>query len=309
MIMLLHDKSPDPVKLRSGRLVGMDESGFTLVQDLANIHSITPLRGKTIPEKPPLIISTDSIKNAKDGTELILIPEGIFLAGGPGINQGECAPFPVKLPSFYLAKYPVTNEQYARFLSETNPDLKDLRKWINLDQGCFVRKSMTGYEPYGGKNDHPVVNVAWDGAQAYCSWAGLRLPTELEWEKGARGVDGRLYPWGNKWEQDKCRYDGNKGDETTCRITDYKEGASPWGIQQMMGNVMEWCADSYEDSSYERYWKGDLQMPQGGKAHVLRGGSWRSVTYHANEFVCAERVCSDRIFLDHNYGFRCAKTP
>lgn len=307
-IMLLQNKSLDPVKLRSGSLVGNDESGFPIILNLADINSIVTLRGKSIPPEPTLPPSTDSIINEKDGTELILIPEGIFLAGGPGKNQGECPPFPVNLPAYYLAKYPVSNEQYARFLTDNNPELKDLRTWILLDQGCFIRKSTTGYEPYGSKNKHPVVNVTWQGTEAYCKWAGLRLPTELEWEKGARGVDGRIYPWGNKWEQDKCRYDGNKGAETTCSIMDYPEGNSPWGLSHMLGNVMEWCADWYDDTVYEQYWTGNLKMPQ-GKARVFRGGSWRSVTYHANEFVCAERISNDRIFLDHNYGFRCAKTP
>jgi len=307
-IMLLQNKSLEPVKLRTGSLVGIDESGFSLVFNLADIHSIVEVREKSIPPEPTLLASTDSITNEKDGTELILIPEGIFLAGGPGKNQGQCPPFPVNLPTYYLAKYPVTNEQYARFLTENNPELKDLRTWILLDQGCFIRKTTTGYEPHGGKDKHPVVNVTWLGAEAYCNCAGLRLPTELEWEKGARGVDGRIYPWGNKWEEGRCRYDGNKGDETTCSILDYPEGISPNGLSHMLGNVLEWSADWYNETAYEQYWTGNLQQPQ-GKAHVFRGGSWRSVIYHANEFVCAERVSSDRIFLDHNYGFRCAKTP
>jgi formylglycine-generating enzyme len=307
-ITLIGSKPVNPVKLRSGWVVGTDESGFAFALILSDIQIIIPLRESAIPEQQPNIRLIDSIKNEKDGTRLVLIPEGDFLAGGPGINQGECTPFPVYLPSFYLAIYPVTNEQYSRFLSENNPELKDLRKWILLDQDCFVRKSMVGYEPCGGKNEHPVVNVSWEGAEAYCKWAGLRLPTELEWEKGARGTDGRLYPWGNKWKEDKCRYNGNRGVETTCSIGFYPEGVSPWGIHHMLGNTMEWCADFYDDSAYERYWRGDLHQPAQGMAHVLRGGSWRSVIYHANEFVCAERLSSDRIFLDHNYGFRCAKT-
>jgi formylglycine-generating enzyme required for sulfatase activity len=249
-----------------------------------------------------------TITNEKDKTQLVLIPEGEFLAGGPRIEQGGCPPFPVRLPAFYLAVYPVTNDQYAQFLTESNPELKNLTKWIWLDQGCFIKKSASGYEAYGGKNDRPVVNVKWDGAEAYCQWAGLRLPTELEWEKGARGTDGRLFPWGNMWDKSKCRNDENRDEETTCSVWSYPEGISPWGLYQMAGNVWEWSADWYDPLTYERYWKGDLSTPQ-GKSHMLRGGSWRCPTYYQYQFACAFRIPSDFNFEDHERGFRCAKTP
>jgi formylglycine-generating enzyme required for sulfatase activity len=103
------------------------------------------------------------IENPKDGTQLVLIPEGEFLAGGAGRDEGCGGPFPVRLPAYYLALHPVTNAQYKRY----KPD------WTRDD-------------------DHPVVEVNWDDAQAYSKWAGLRLPSELEWEKGARGTDGRV---------------------------------------------------------------------------------------------------------------------
>jgi sulfatase modifying factor 1 len=243
------------------------------------------------------------LTNEKDGTRLVLIPAGEFLAGGP--LEGGCPPFPVSIPAFYLAMYPVTNEQYARFLTQSNPDLKELAKWIWLGEGCFIRKSRGGFEAYGGKDDHPVVNVRWEGAEAYCRWAGLRLPTELEWEKGARGTDGRTFPWGNNWDESRCRYGGKKGDETTCSVKSYPEGVSPWGLYQMLGNVAEWCADWFESTSYERYWKGDLSAPQ-GTSRMLRGGSWRSVIYHG-QFVIAFRTPSASNFEDHERGFRCAK--
>ena len=146
-----------------------------------------------------------SIINEKDGTQLVLIPEGEFLAGGPGTDEGGGQPFPVRLPAYYLALYPVTNIQYAQFLSQVQPSESDLNKWINLDLLCFVRKAGSRYEACGNKNNHPVVQVSWYGANAYAKWAGLRLPSELEWEKGARGVDGREYPWGNTWDKSKCR--------------------------------------------------------------------------------------------------------
>ncbi len=246
------------------------------------------------------------IENARDGTLLALIPEGEFLAGGSGRDEGT-GPFPVRLPAYYLALHAVTNAQYARFLNQTKPTKTELGMWIELGSHSGVKASGNSYEPCGGNERHPVTRVSWYGAQAYCKWDGLRLPTELEWDKGARGTDWRDYPWGNEWDQNKCRHGDNRYGAETCNIWGYPAGNSPWGLYQMSGNVQEWCSDCYESGAYYRYKRGDLTPPKSGNTRVLKGGGWDIVGQ--GSFRCGSRdgygYEPSRQF--ESIGFRCAR--
>jgi formylglycine-generating enzyme required for sulfatase activity len=237
------------------------------------------------------------MENDKDGSLLVLIPGGRSLVGGKGTNEGG-GPFEVDLPAFSLGMYPVTNTQYKRFVHATGH-----RPPNEADYGSPV---WTGESFPSEKGDHPAACVSWDDARAYCEWAGGRLPAELEWEKAARGVDGREYPWGNGWDQSKCRNAKNRGSEKTCSVWDYPQSRSPWGLCQMMGNVWEWCEDWYDKHAYARYRRGDLRPPACGSCRVLRGGSW--YVGYPGYFRCAYRFSLAPAPRIDECGFRLARS-
>lgn len=299
-VQQMRDLADAMIKL-NGRLT---EDLYRILRQKADEFGVHKLDMEDILKELSPVPST--LINEIDGTELVLIPEGRFLAGGPEDDQGNGGPFPVWLPAYYLALYPVTNIQYARFLSQSREGY--LKEMILLDSDCFVRKAGSRYEAYGDKNDHPVVRVSWYGAIAYAKWAGLRLPSELEWEKGSRGVDGRQYPWGNTWDDSKCCNRSNRGRKKTCSIQSYPEGHSPWGLYQMSGNIWEWCEDWYDSKAYNRYRQGDLSPPSEKKlwGRVLRGGSW--FNSYPKDFCGAFRYNNDPENRSNRCGFRLART-
>ena len=220
----------------------------------------------------------------------------------------EAPQFLVNVPPFYLGTYAVTNAQFARFLAAANPAPSELALWLASTEHLLPPScESASWQIEPGYEHHPVAHVSWYGAEAYCRWADLRLPTEIEWEKGARGTDGRIFPWGNEWDPDYLRWHGGtRGEhETTAPVDAYPEGRSPYGLFQMAGNVEEWCADPYRPGIYSRYARGDLMLPTTGYGRVVRGGA--CLRRHKLEFRCAMRRGNPAAFVNILYtGFRCA---
>ena len=253
------------------------------------------------PSNPPAgyppRLPKSAVQNQKDGTLLVPIPEGVFLAGGERPDEGGGL-FSVYLAAYYIALHPITNSQFDKFVRETGHPILN-------DPPFSVRPRRNS----AGKSDqanHPVVWVSWEDAKAYCRWSGMRLASELEWEKAARGTDGRTYPWGNKWGASRCRNKSTRERETTCAVWGYPSGASPYGLHGMAGNIGEWCQDPYSEHAYEAYRKGKaLFATQNARTNrVVRGGSW--LHGDANSVRCAFRGFYAQQLRCENIGFRCA---
>jgi len=209
----------------------------------------------------------------------------------------------VYLDAFYIDKTEVTNAQY--------------RKCVEV-KACNAPSDTTYYDNTDYAQ-HPVVYVNWYQAKAYCEWAGKRLPTEAEWEKTARGMDGREYPWGDEFDGSRLNFcdkscllewrntDVDDGYEYTAPVGSYPAGASPYGVLDMAGNVLEWVADWYDSSYYSQAPARNPPGPNSGTYKVLRGGSW----FNTTEFTrCAFRRWG---LPDYDgwfaiIGFRCSRS-
>jgi len=230
--------------------------------------------------------------------DFVLIPAGEFLMGSnpqvdPDALENEQPQHRVHLDATWIGRNPVTNAQYAAFVQATKRSPP--RHWAN------------GIIP-DGEGDHPVVNVSWDDAAAFCGWVSkitqreVRLPTETEWEKAARGADGRFYPWGNE-APDATRCNFAQREQGTTPVGKFSpHGDSPYGCADMAGNVWEWCADWYAADAYSHAPAHHPQGPVSGKSRVLRGGSW----YVEERYVrCAYRFRGRPAYLFKLIGFRC----
>ncbi|MGO8672536.1 MAG: formylglycine-generating enzyme family protein [Capsulimonadaceae bacterium] len=213
------------------------------------------------------MIDPDHAVNPIDGAQMIRIPAGPFQMGDHDLADNPV--HTVTLSSYFIYKNDVTVAMYERFCAATGHPMPDPPRW-GWDNGSF-----------------PVVDVSWDDANAYCTWAGGHLPTEAEWEKAARGTDGRQYPWGNEWEPSDCAHSVVTPLSSPKPVGSYPSGASPYGVLDMAGNVWNWCSDWYD----EDYWKTahgvDPAGPDSGKDRVARGGVFSGNL--EDSFRCARR--------------------
>ena len=220
------------------------------------------------------------------GHPLVFVPAGAFLMGSNNGVADERPPHTVTLQAYWIHKFPVTNAQFDEFVHATGYQDQTRGDW------------RSAFTP--GKEKHPVVFVTWEDAYAYARWCGMRLPTEAEWEKAARGTDGREYPWGNQWDGNRCNVSGRG----TTPVGTYVQGVSPYGCYDMAGNVQEWCQDRYDAHYYQHSSERDPQGPDGGKDKVLRGGSWRVVVRRVR---VANRLRYVPGLRHVDIGFRCAR--
>ncbi|MGQ9586030.1 MAG: SUMF1/EgtB/PvdO family nonheme iron enzyme [Anaerolineae bacterium] len=219
---------------------------------------------------------------------MVEIPAGEFVFGSD--KQPAASPQQtVNLPAFSIDVYEVTNEQFAAFVATTGY------------QTTAEKAKDPSWKDYAGegKEHHPVVKVSWFDAEAYCQWAGKRLPTEQEWEKAARGTDGRLWPWGNEFDPEKAN-GMESGYRGTLPVGTLPAGASPYGVMDMAGNVAEWTADWYKPypgSSYRDQYMGE-------KFRITRGGGWFSDESQVQTFF---RNSTSPEAANDDLGFRCAR--
>ncbi len=210
----------------------------------------------------------------KTENQMILIPAGTFTMGSDRRADDEKPSHKVYLTAYYIGKYEVTNAEYHEFWMSLQNNKAKATLHTPED---FSHHPHIGQWPERAKKypNHPVVGVSWHDAKAYAEWKGMRLPTEAEWEKAARGYTDRTFPWGNAFELFANTADGNDGYENRIApVGSYPKGKSFFGIMDMAGNVWEWTADWYSDVYYYHTPKQNPEGPNVGSWRVVRGGSW-----------------------------------
>jgi formylglycine-generating enzyme required for sulfatase activity len=236
-----------------------------------------------------------------DGKEMVLVSGGLAVMGANNDDPSHGPEHRVSVAEFYIDRWPVTNVEYKQFVDATGHPVPDYHvSWC--DTTGYNWNPETRMYPEG-KADHPVVLVTWEDAMAYAAWAGKRLPTEAEWERAARGLQGRRYPWGDDFDQDFCNCK-EAGEGSTSPIGYFSpNGDTPEGIIDMVGNVWEWTNTLFRAYPYDP--DDGRESRDAAGFRVLRGASWVN---DANVAYAAARLDGDFQFYN-NVGFRCAVSP
>ena len=239
----------------------------------------------------PLELAAGALREKpQDQLDYVWIPAGTFQMGAtpgdPDAYDDEKPRHRVEIAKgFWMSSTAVTVTAYKRFVEATS----------------HAMPKAPDFNPNWDKEDHPIVNVNWHDAKAYCEWAGGRLPTEAEWEYAARGgEEGLRYPWGNEVSSQNAKYNSKDG---TAPAGSY--AANGFGLYNMAGNVWEWCSDWYEEDYYASSAAQDPQGPSEGARRVVRGGSWGN--FVPRILRCSYRSRSEPVGRDNGIGFRCVR--
>ncbi|MDN5942857.1 MAG: formylglycine-generating enzyme family protein [Nitrospira sp.] len=272
-------------------------TGISVIAGVFCLGAAEPQHSKGRPA-----VSSVDVSQGLEGASMVMIPAGLFTMGSDDGPHNERPAHTVTLDPYYIDRYEVTLSLYRKFLEEGKHDAPPT--WDD--------------EAATSVGDRPAIGMRWESAAAYCRWAGKRLPTEAEWEKAARGTDGRRYPWGEMQPfVDIANY--NRGMWVSEAITlmavtgglegmsvrhGLKEGGkSPFGVSHMAGNAAEWVADWYARDYYHKSPGRNPSGPMTGEKRVLRGGSWADVP---SALRTTARFSAEPNFEDRTVGFRCA---
>ena len=271
---------------------------YTMIVPNAEPLTATP----TNMSEPPIITPSptlalgkgNTLTSPKDGMVMVYVPAGSFQMGSDNGDPNEQPVHTVRLDAFWIDQTDVTNAMYAKCVSAGGCSLP----------GGTSSATHSDYYVNTQYANYPVINVAWNQAKAYCEWVGSRLPSEAQWEKSARGMDDRTYPWGNDaLNNNLLNYQWNVGD--TTEVGKYPNGVSPYGVLDMAGNVWQWVADWYDSNYYSNSPSSNPLGPDTGQDRVLRGGSFNNGgDYDRSAF----QFWSDPTVISLTYGFRCARS-
>lgn len=243
----------------------------------------------------------------KDCIEMVYVPEGSFLMGDK--DQKENPLVRVYLGGFFIDRFETTNAQYRKFAEATE------RPAPRFSERGAARE--TWKDGRLNAADQPVVGVTWQDAADYCKWAGKQLPTQAQWEKAARGTEGRKYPWGDEPPGDDKGFRANFSQMTrpgqqdagdgwlfTSPAGKFERDRSPYGVLDMAGNVSEWCSDWYSVPDPGKRETTDPRGPETGEARVIRGGNWQSSMQFGDPLRCTEVQFQKPAVSASSLGFR-----